>query len=278
MFLCYTDEHVQRIRENLQSLNEPQTSGRDKVTQQEDAPQDKGYSRAMVVVAHPDDAEFGCSGTVAKWCSEGWEVVYVLCTDGSKGTSDREISSQELAKIRHQEQLNAGKVLGLKKVVFLDHEDAMLEPTLELREEIAREIRRYRPDILICTTPNRNLDGSWGVGHPDHLAAGEAALSAVFPGARDHLTFPDLLQNGLEPHKVAEVWIMMHPEPDQFVDVTDHLDTSVKALVQHASQIDGRGEEEMGKMMREGRRKRAEGKGIQYAEAFKRIVFDRPRA
>ena len=234
------------------------------------------FSRGMVVVAHADDAEFGCSGTVAKWCSEGWDVVYVLCTDGSKGTSDREISQQELSRIRHDEQIEAGKVLGLSDVAFLDYPDSTLQPTLELRRDIAREIRRHRPDVLICQYPMRNLDGGWGVGHPDHIAAGEAALSAVYPTARDHLTFPELLEDGLEPHKVAEVWVMMHPEPDLWVDVTDHTDTSVRALVKHASQVDNRGEEELGKMMRGWRRRTAVGKGIQHAEAFKKIVLDGP--
>ena len=240
--------------------------------------QDSKFSRGMIVVAHADDAEYGCSGTVAKWCREGWEVVYVLCTDGSKGSSDREITHQELATIRRQEQAKAAKVLGLKDVAFLDHEDSMLQPTLELRRDIAREIRRHRPDVLICTHPMRVLDGGWGVGHPDHLAAGEAALSAVFPTARDHMTFPELLEEGLEPHKVSEVWIMGHPEPDLWIDVTDHIETSIKALLEHASQLDGSGrEEEIGERMREWRRKTAEGKGMQYAEAFKRIVFERPQ-
>ena len=234
-----------------------------------------GFSRAMVVVAHADDAEYGCSGTVARWCSEGWDVVYVLCTDGSKGSSDREITQQELSRIRREEQENAGRVLGLKDVVFLDHEDSMLQPTLELRRDIAREIRRYTPDVVVANYPMRNLDGGWGVGHPDHLAAGEAALSAVFPAARDHMTFPELLEEGLEPHKVAEVWIMGHPEPDVWVDVTEHIDTSVKSLLEHKSQVNDWTEEEAHKHMREWRRQRAEGKGMQYAESFKRITFRR---
>ena len=239
--------------------------------------EDRKFSRGMVVVAHADDAEYGCSGTVAKWCREGWEVVYLLCTDGSKGSSDREMPPQRLSEIRRQEQTNAGKVLGLKEVVFLDYEDSLLQPTLELRRDIAREIRRHRPDVLICPYPMRNLDGGWGVGHPDHLAAGEAALSAVFPTARDHLTFPEFLEQGLEPHKVSEVWIMSHPDPDLWVDVTEHIDTSIKALTQHGSQIDSsRSEEEIGESMREWRRKRAEGQDMQYAESFKRIVFERP--
>jgi len=165
------------------------------------------YSRGMVVVAHADDAEWGCAGTVAKWCAQGWEVVYLLCTDGSKGSSDPEITSGQLVEIRKQEQLDAGKVLGVHQVVFLGYEDSMLEPNLELRRDIAREIRRYRPDVLICTSPQRNLTDSY-MGHPDHFAAGEAALSAAFPAARDRLTFPELLEEGLEPHHVREVWIM----------------------------------------------------------------------
>ena len=227
----------------------------------------------MVVVAHADDAEFGCSGSVAKLCGEGWEVVYVMCTDGSKGSSDREMSREELARIRRREQIDAGKVLGLKEVVFLDNEDSLLQPTLEVRRDIAREIRRHKPDVLICPYPIRTMDGSWGVGHPDHIAAGEAALAAVFPTARDHMSFPELLQEGLEPHKVSEVWIMGHPEPDHWVDVTDHLETSIESLKRHVSQVSGMDEDRMNEIMRKGRRERAKGHGMQYAESFKRITM-----
>ena len=237
--------------------------------------EENDYRRAMVVVAHADDAEFGCSGTVAKLCSEGWEMVYVLCTDGSKGGSDREISPEELVRMRRQEQIDAGKVLGLKDVVFLEYEDSMLEPTLEVRRDIAREIRRYQPDVVICQHPVRTLQGFWGVGHPDHLAAGEATLAAIFPTARDHMTFPELLEAGLEPHKVAEVWIMGHPEPDLWMDVTDHLGTAVKAIMEHRSQVNGRSEEYMNERLREWRRQHGLGRGMQYAEAFKRITFRR---
>jgi LmbE family N-acetylglucosaminyl deacetylase len=227
----------------------------------------------MVVVAHADDAEFGCSGTVAKLCAEGWEIVYVMCTDGSKGSSDREITEKELAAMRRQEQINAGKVLGLKDVVFLDYPDSYLQPTLELRKDIAREIRRYRPDILLCQYPIRTLDGGWGVGHPDHMAAGEATLAAVFPTARDHMTFPDLLEDGFEPHKVAEVWIMGHPEPDHYVDITKHLDVAINAIAAHVSQVNGRSAEDMKERMQEWRRRTGVGKGMQFAEAFRKIYF-----
>ena len=237
--------------------------------------EENNFSRGMVVVAHADDAEYGCSGTVAKLCSEGWEMVYVLCTNGSKGSSDREMSQEELVRTRRQEQIDAGSVLGLKDVAFLDHEDSMLQPTLELRRDIAREIRRHRPDIVICPYPMRNLDGGWGVGHPDHLAAGEATLAAVFPAARDHMTFPELLETGFEPHKVAEVWITGHPEPDLWIDVTDHMDTAVKALMQHRTQVDGDDEATTNKHMREWRRRTAVGKGMECAEAYRRITFRR---
>ena len=224
--------------------------------------------RAMVVVAHADDAEWGCSGTVAKWCSQGWEVVYVLCTDGSKGTEDPELTGEELAKIRQREQLEAGKVLGLRQVVFLGYEDAMLQPSLELRRDITREIRRYRPDILICLSPLRHLNGDGYIGHPDHLASGEAALSAVFPSARDRLTFPELLEEGLKPHKVSEVWVMDQGNEDQFVDVTDYMDTAIAALQAHSSQVE---EEDVAKHMRNWRSRTGKKVGFPYAEAFKRF-------
>ena len=234
------------------------------------------YSRGMVVVAHADDAEFGCSGTVAKWRSEGWEVAYVMCTDGSKGTSDREITAEKLVRIRKQEQIEACKALGVKDVAFLDYEDGMLQPTLELRRDIAREIRRHRPDVVICMCPMRNISGPGGPGnHPDHSASGEAAMSAVFPSARDHLAFPELLESGLEPHKVAEVWIMGHPEPDFWVDTTDYIDTAIKALSQHKSQMGDWTEEDANRVMREWHRRTAVGRGMQYADSYKRISYGR---
>ncbi len=233
------------------------------------------FSRGMVVIAHADDAEYGCSGTVAKLCADGWEMTYVLCTDGSKGSADREISEKELSAIRREEQVNAGKVLGLKDVAFLGYPDSYLEPTLDVRRDIAREIRRYKPDVVICQYPLRTLDGGWGVGHPDHLAAGEATLAAVFPTARDHMTFPELVDEGFEPHKVGEVWIMGHPEPDVFIDVTDHMETAVKALAEHTTQTGGRPYTELLPRMREWRRRGSVGTGILYSESYKKISFRR---
>ena len=229
------------------------------------------YRRGMVVVAHADDAEWGCSGTVARWCAEGWEVVYVLCTDGSKGSDDPDLTSADLVKIRREEQGNAAKVLGVCDVVFLDYEDAALQPTLELRRDITRAIRRYRPDVLICMSPTRDLTDSGYLGHPDHLASGEAALSAVYPTARDRLTFPELLQQeGLEPHRVREVWIMESEAADKFVDVTDYMDTAIRALQAHKTQVSS---EDADKYMRQWRSRIGGKAGLQYAEAYKRFVL-----
>ncbi len=229
---------------------------------------EEGYQRGMVVVAHPDDAEWGCAGTVALWCSMGWDVVYVMCTDGSKGTSDPEMTSQRLVEIRKQEQENAGKVLGLSHIAFLGYEDAMLQPTLELRRDIAREIRRHRPDVLICQSPARRLTGDSWIGHPDHYASGEAAMAAVFPTARDRLTNPELLAEGLEPHKVRELWVTDQEDQDLFVDVSQHMDTAVKAILQHKSQI---GDGDVGKYLREGRQRGGAKVGLEYAETFKQF-------
>jgi len=230
--------------------------------------QEEPYRRGMVVVAHPDDAEWSCSGTVAKWCAEGWEVVYVLCTDGSKGSDDPGTTSEKLVKIRKQEQLDAGKVLGLREVVFLGYEDAMLQPTLELRRDIAREIRRYRPDVLICMNPTRRLTGTGYLGHPDHFVAGEATLAAIYPTARDRLTFPELLEEGLEPHKVREVWVMADENADQYVDVTLYMDIAVEALKQHKSQVS---QADADTHLKHWRREIGKKVGFEFAEAFKRF-------
>ena len=228
------------------------------------------YRRGMVVVAHPDDAEFGCSGTVAKWCREGMEVAYVIVTDGSKGTSDREITPKELSEMRRREQAAAGKVLGLKDVVFLNHPDAYLQPTLDLRRDIVRQIRRFRPDILITMNAVRSLSGINYLGHPDHLAVGEATLSAVYPAARDHLIFPELLKEGLEPHKVRELLITGHEPPDKWIDVSKSMEIAIQAIKAHTSQI---GNRDVGERMRQGRREAGKSHGMEYAEGFKQFIL-----
>ena len=230
----------------------------------------------MVVVAHPDDAEFGCSGSAAKWSRLGWEVVYVLCTDGSKGTEDRSLNGPELSTIRHREQLEAGYVLGLKEVVFLDFPDGYLEPSIELRRAIVRAIRVHRPHILITTDPTRDLSSGGYIGHPDHFAAGEAALSAVFPSARDHLWDVGMLREGLEPWKVHQVWVMMFGEEANHWNPLDEEDvqTSIDALRAHESQISD--PENVGKWMRMWRKRNGKNIDAEYAEGFKKFDLVRP--
>lgn len=239
-------------------------------------PDQEPHSRAMVVVAHPDDADWGCSGTAAKWARLGWEVVYVLCTDGSKGTEDRSLTGPQLSAIRKEEQLEAGRILGLKTVEFLDFPDGYLEPTIELRRAIVRVIRKHRPHILITMFPSRDLRNDSYIGHPDHNAAGEATLSAVFPSARDHLWDPEMLAEGLDAWKVHQVWLLSfggkanHYNPLEEEDV----ERSTQAILAHRSQLD-RPDEVPGWM----RKWRAEtGKKIDapYAEGFRKFDLVTP--
>jgi LmbE family N-acetylglucosaminyl deacetylase len=235
---------------------------------------DNDFNRAMVVTAHPDDAEYGCSASVAKWTRLGWEVVYVLCTDGSKGTEDREISSERLAEIRAEEQISAGKTLGLKTVEFLGYPDGYLEPTLDVRRDISRQIRKHKPDVLITMSPTRDLMNSTYIGHPDHFAAGEAALSAVFPSARDHLTFPELFTDeGLEPHKVREVWIMSFGDSANFWNPLTEadVDTSIAALREHTSQVSN--PDESAKWMKQRRAETGKMIDADYAESFRKFTL-----
>ena len=236
-----------------------------------DSERDETYRRAMVVMAHADDAEWTCAATMAKMCAEGWDVVLVLCTDGSKGSDDPEMTSERLAEIRAEEQRESGRVLGLKDVVFLDYPDSYLEPTLQLRRDLAREIRRHRPDVVITEPSTRDIDSRYYGSHPDHLATGEAALAAVFPTARDRLTFPELLEEGFEPHKVREVWIVGGMEgSDHFIDVDGYIDIAIEALKAHKSQVSP---EDADKYFPMGREATAAKVGLKYAEAFKTIKY-----
>ena len=230
------------------------------------------FSRGMVVVAHADDAEWGCSGTVALWCSRGMEVTYVICTDGGKGSDEPDMTSERLAQIRREEQLAAARVLGVKEVVFLGYEDAMLQPDLELRRALVRQIRKFKPDILIAQNPARSIKDAEYVDHPDHIATGEATLSAVFPAARDRLTFPEVLEEGLEPHKVKELLIMdWNDVADTWIDVTETIATAIEALEQHRSQgTPGRADE----LLRRERAQIGKPRNMDYAESFKSYRLD----
>ena len=227
-------------------------------------------SKGMVVVAHADDAEWGYSGTIAKLTDHGIEMTYVICTDGSKGSDDPEMTSGRLAAIRMDEQKAACRVLGVKNVIFLGFPDSMLEPTLSLRKGIVRQIRTYTPDLVICQFPMRNLSENGYIGHPDHIAAGEATLSAVFPTSRDRLTFPELLDEGLNPHKVTELLLADRVRPNKWVDVSNHMETAVKSLQQHVSQINTK---DVGKHLRNSRAEIGTAIDVKYAECYRSYIF-----
>jgi LmbE family N-acetylglucosaminyl deacetylase len=197
----------------------------------------------LVVMAHPDDAEFGCGGTIAKWAAAGKQINYVLCTSGDKGSSDVNISPVALARTRRVEQVNAAHALGARDVVFLSYEDGILRNTLELRRDIVREIRRFQPDAVICQDPTMRFGGSRYLNHPDHRAAGDACLDAVYPSARDPHVFPELMVEGLGPHRVREVFVSTMQNPDVWIDVSECFDRKLEGLRQHTSQVGTRFEE-----------------------------------
>ena len=194
-------------------------------------------ARAMVVQAHPDDAEFGCAGTVAHWTAGGAEVVYVLGTSGDKGSDDPAMTPERLIETREAEQREAARILGVKEVEFLRFRDAELVADLNLRLAITRMIRKHRPEALICQDPTARWAGQEYIQHPDHIAMGEATLAAVFPSARDRLTFPQLAAEGLAPHKVEHVYLDGTTDPDFWIDITGTFDQKVAALRAHASQV-----------------------------------------
>jgi LmbE family N-acetylglucosaminyl deacetylase len=192
------------------------------------------------VTAHPDDVDFGVAGSAAAWVKAGIEVTYCIVTDGDAGGSDRTISRREVAVLRRDEQRAAAAEVGVSDVAFLGHPDGRLISSLELRRDISRQIRRVRPQRVVCQSPERLWD-RLPASHPDHLAAGDAAVCAVYPDARNPFAHPELLDEGLEPYSVAELWMMAAPRADRAVDITDTIDRKIAALRRHVSQV-GEGE------------------------------------
>lgn len=232
-----------------------------------------GPQRILVVLAHPDDPEFFCGGSIARWVAAGHVVSYCLLTCGDKGTQDRNLTSDELCNIRNKEQMAAAKVLGVTQVRFLDYPDGYLVPDLNLRKDITREIRREKPDILVTCDPLNLYVRDTYINHPDHRAAGQATLDAVFPAARDHLNFVELWRDeGLEPHNVREVWVSLPLEPNVNLDVTEFWEVKIRALSQHKSQIDNF--EELAERMRKRIAPDTSPENPRYEEPFRKIVFD----
>lgn len=222
-------------------------------------------AQVMVVTPHPDDAEYGVAGTVPRWISEGREVVYVVCTNGDKGTSDLNTKPDELVKIREQEQIAAARSLGVKEVIFLRYPDQGLEDTPEFRKDLVRLIRTYRPETVVTTDPYRRY-----VWHRDHRITGQVTLDAVFPYARDHLSYPDLMEQGLRPHKVREVLLWASEDVNYRSDITNTFHLKLAALRCHKSQVGHIPPQELEQRLRQRHMEMAEGVDFQLAEAFHR--------
>ena len=220
----------------------------------------------MVISAHPDDSEFGAAGSVARWTGRYKTVIYVVCTSGDKGTSDRGLTPEKLVEIREREQLAAAGVLGVKQVVFLKQRDQELEDTPDFRKEIVKQIRIFRPRTVVTSDPYRRY-----IWHRDHRIVGQVTLDAIFPYARDYLAYPDFIEQGLEPHKVSEILFFASEEFNLRIDITDTFDIKMKALRCHKSQIRESGAGDLETWVRKQCRDMAKGESFELAEAFYRV-------
>lgn len=232
------------------------------------------FERALVVFAHPDDAEFGVAGTVATWVAEGTEVTYVSVTDGAAGSNAVGATREEVRAVRERELRAAGQVLGVYDIRFLGYPDGMLQVTLDLRRDLTREVRRVRPDVLLSPDPLRIWDERRAyVNHPDHIAVGVACLNVVNPDAPTRLQFPELLDEGLEPFDIPNLWIPSYDgQADTWVDITSTIDKKIEALRCHASQVGPPLSVEQ--WVRDRARERGEPNGMEYAETFRTFRFE----
>jgi LmbE family N-acetylglucosaminyl deacetylase len=222
------------------------------------------------VAAHPDDLEFAAAGSMAKFIADGATGYYLVLTNANKGTSDRGVQPDRLRDIRREEQRRAGQILGLADVFFCDYDDGTLACNMDVKRDIARVIRRVKPDVVITMDPTMVYDVAHGIiNHPDHRAAGQATLDAVYPLARDHLSFPELLHEGFEPHKVKTVLLSYFGQENFYIDISPHMDTKLQALRAHASQLPDA--DATCEMLKNWAAQNSSKVGAQYAEGFVRI-------
>lgn len=225
--------------------------------------------RVLVIAAHPDDAEFGCGGTIFKWIRDGAKVFYLIGTNGDKGDDSGKYSPEELAHLRHQEQLEAARILGVHEVEILPRSDGSLIYTIELRGDVVRHIRKTKPDVIFTHDPTVHIDEAFGINHADHRAIGAVALDAAYPFARGRTQYPEHIEQGLEPHRVAQIYVWGSDRPNHWEDVTDVVDAKLNALFAHKSQFphpEGMRDFTLSHLHKAGLEK-----GMQYAEAFRRI-------
>jgi len=226
--------------------------------------------RVMAIMAHPDDPEFSCSGTVARWSKAGAKICYVLCTSGDVGIAQPGMTRQEAAKIREVEQREACRITGVEEVVFLGEPDGMLVATLELRKKLVREIRRFRPEVVITGDPTRVWSGDSYINHPDHRAASAAALDAVFPAAGQPNLFEDIAQEGFQAHKPRKVYVTTWDKADVYVNIEETIDIKIAALRAHKSQMKDWDPEPR---IKEWAATRGKGKEMAYSESFRVITL-----
>jgi LmbE family N-acetylglucosaminyl deacetylase len=231
------------------------------------------FRRVLVVAAHPDDPEFLFGAAVARFARDGAEVGYVVCSDGANGSRDADAPRETIAATRYEEQRTAARELGVEEVVFLGFPDGRLSPTDGLRTAIAREIRRARPELVITHFPRRALDIPIEASHPDHIAVGEATLDAVFPDAANARALPELLREGLQPHRVREIWIPGYERTDHWVDATDFMERKIAAIRCHRSQVSGDDPRESLAWVYGWMRGVGKQAGYAYAENYKRITL-----
>lgn len=230
--------------------------------------------RVLVIVAHPDDPEFGAAGTIALWASQGAKVTYVIVTDGSKGSADRQMTRERLIELREKEQTAAAEALGVSEIIFLRQRDGETENNDALRELLVRQIRIHKPDVLVTHDPTARIIGNRYPNHRDHRNVGDAALDAVFPLARDRLNYSEHEAEGLEPHKTMDVFLIFTEQPNYYVDITSTMDKKIKALQAHASQVAHMGDELPERMM-ERAREVAKQISFEFGEAFRRVQLSR---
>lgn len=231
------------------------------------------FERALVAFAHPDDAEFVCGGTVALWTRAGTAVTYVCVTDGSAGWNGPDLAREEIARIRRQEMEQVAGLLGVAEVRFLGYPDGLLEPTLDLRRDLAREVRRTRPDVIVAPDPSLLWSGRTYINHPDHRAVGEAMLAVVACDAPTRPQFPELLEEGYEPFKARRLWLATDEGGDRIVDIGEVIEEKVKALTAHRSQVANMGDFDVEARVREWAREvAAADPDVEYGEMFR--TFD----
>jgi LmbE family N-acetylglucosaminyl deacetylase len=228
--------------------------------------------KILVILAHPDDPEFFCGATLARWSREGHEIHYFLLTSGDKGFDNIYATAEQICAVRQAEQNAAATIIGVKSVHFLGLEDGLIVPGIDLRREVVRAIRRIQPDILVTCDPTHLFAGNYSINHPDHRYTGQVVLDAVFPAAGSSFFFPDLIRNeGLNPHKVREVWVSLTSTPTVVLDVTDTWEIKIKALKEHKSQIGDPNEFE--ERMRARKSERSTEENEYYEEKFRVIKF-----